>query len=85
MTTIHKTTIHATCPLGCWDYYDVEYSPIEFMTVEDFQLACDEVRGQEMYQEKLTELLASYLLEGELLVTGRHGANTATSCRVTIT
>jgi len=74
----HTTTIHATCPFGCWDYYRVEYLPTEFITAEDFQLACDAVRGKEMYQEKLAELLASYLLDGELIVTGMHGANTNT-------
>ncbi len=82
--TTHRTTIHATCPLGCWDYYDVEYSPADFMTVEDFQEACDAVRGKKMYQEKLTETLASFLMDGELIVTGRHGANTGTTCRITV-
>ena len=84
MTVIHKTTIHAICPHGGWDYYDIEYRPNDFMTTEDFQIACDAVRGTEAYQEVIAKRLASYLMDGELTVTGRHGANTETICKCEI-
>lgn len=80
METIHRTTIHATCPHGCWDYYHVEFSPAAFMTVEDFQEACDRVRGMKAYQEVLGEKLVARLPAGTLLIRGRHGANTETTC-----
>lgn len=80
MKTTHKTTIHATCPHGCWDYYDVEFEPAVFITVEYFQAACDKVRGMKEYQEIITERLASELPSGLLTVRGRHGANTETVC-----
>ena len=81
---VHKTIVHAMCPHGGIDYYDVEYSPDAFMTCEDFQDACDAVRGVEAYQEVITDKLASYLLSGDLTVTGRHGSNTTLVCRKAI-
>ncbi len=80
----HRTMIHAICPHGGWDYYEVEYQPTAFMTTEDFQDACDAVRGTEAYQEAIAERLASYLMDGELTVTGRHGSNTETVCKMEI-
>ena len=80
METVHRTTIHATCPHGGWDYYDVQYSPVEFVTVEDFQRACDRVRGIEAYQETIIERLSARLPSGQLTISGRHGANTETTC-----
>ena len=76
--TTHETTIHAVCPHGGWDYYSVSYSPVAFMTAEDFQNACDAVRGLEMYQEVLSDKLASFLMDGELTVIGRHGVTDTT-------
>lgn len=80
METNHRTTIHATCPHGCWDYYDVEYLPGEFIAVEDFQTACDKVRGVKAYQEEIIEKLSAKLPSGLLKIAGRHGSNTGTTC-----
>lgn len=72
MTVKHKGIIHAVCPHGGWDYYDITLEPINFVTVEDFQGALDNVRGLEMYQENLAGRLYENI-GGKLIVTGRHG------------
>lgn len=78
-----RTTVHASCPHGGLDYYDVSFTPAEFITLEKFQLACDEVRGTAKYQEDLTKLLAGYLPAGNLKTVGRHGSNTDITCEAT--
>ena len=82
MNVNHITTIHATCPLGCWDYYRVTYEPAEFVTVEDFQESCDVVRGKKMYQEELTNRLLAILPAGKITTVGMHGSNTQTTCQM---
>lgn len=76
----HKTMIHCKCPLRCWDYYEVTYSPDAFMRIEDFQSACDVLRGTDAFQEHVADSLALKLRPGRLTITGRHGANTETTC-----
>lgn len=80
MDVSHTTTIHATCPHGCWDYYSVTFQPDDFMRTEDFERACDTVRGLKLYQEELAKRLSEVLPRGELLVSGMHGPNVKTEC-----
>jgi hypothetical protein len=55
----HKTTIHAQCPENDgWDYYEVVVETSKIIPVESITSAFDEVRGQKMYQEELTDRLA---------------------------
>lgn len=74
--TEHKTTIHAICPKGGWDYYKVRYIPDRFLSVEDFQVTCDQVRGMEIFQEGLISQLGHLLPPGFVSIVGMHGGNT---------
>lgn len=75
---IHKTTIHAKCPLnGSWDYYTVTVSTKEFLKCEELEEVCDFVRGKNMEQERIADELKA-TLPGDCTVKleGRHGQNT---------
>jgi hypothetical protein len=72
MRVEHRDTIHARCPRGGWDYYEVVVVPDGFLAVEDFTAALDAVRGCEEYQEVIAERLAERLGCSVRLL-GRHG------------
>lgn len=71
--TRHRTMIHARCPHGPWDYYEVTVEPVAFLTVEDMEAALDGFRGTTAYQEDLTRDIAAKL-GGRVTTKGRHGA-----------
>lgn len=71
--TRHRTMIHARCPHGPWDYYEVVVEPRSFLAVEDMQRVLDDVRGSTAYQEDLTRDIAR-ALGARVTTRGRHGA-----------
>lgn len=75
---IHKTTIHAKCPLnGLWDYYTVLIETDEFIACEQIEELCDFVRGKSLEQERLAQNLHRSLgVKNKLTLLGRHGQNT---------
>lgn len=80
--TQHKTLIHARCPRGCWDYYNVEVITNKLIWVEDIEQIADGLRGEEQTQEQLAkafyEALKQHDFDVMVSVGGRHGANTDT-------
>lgn len=83
----HKTIVHAHCPLGCWDYYEVTFEPSydEVYQVEKFQEACNAARGMKRYQEEIALMIADEIsVSGLLTVTGKHGSNTNTVVRIEV-
>lgn len=70
--TRHRTIIHARCPHGPWDYYEVTVEPSAFLTVEDMEAALDGFRGATAYQEDLTREIAAKL-GARITTRGRHG------------
>ena len=83
MRNIHKTQVHARCPhQPVWDYYEVRVRTSGILRCEDFQSACDELRGQTLIQEDLTtkpaQLISQVMAfnyEFEVEVRGCHGQN----------
>jgi hypothetical protein len=75
---IHKTTIHAKCPLnGSWDYYTVLIETDEFIACEQIEELCDFVRGKSAEQERIAQDLHRSLgVKNKLTLLGRHGQNT---------
>ena len=75
---IHKTTIHAKCPLnGSWDYYTVSIETDEFIACEQIEELCDFVRGKSLEQERIAkDLHRSLGVKSKLILLGRHGQNT---------
>lgn len=73
----HVTTVHTRCPYApVWDYYTVTFVTPAFLRCEDFQAICDKVRGVELQQEKVANLIAKQLrVRGTLSVSGCHGQN----------
>ena len=70
--TRHRSMIHARCPHGPWDYYEVLVEPVAFLTVEDMERTLDGFRGATAYQEDLTRDIAAKF--GPKVTTrGRHG------------
>lgn len=75
---IHKTMIHAKCPLnGSWDYYTVTVMTDDFIACEEIEEMCDFVRGKSLEQERIADQLKSSIpVPCELRLKGRHGQNT---------
>jgi len=82
MSNHYTTTIHIRCPFQpIWDYYEVQLQSISMVQCEIFEACCDEVRGQELTQERAADFIREEIrdrfhdLDFSLTVTGRHGAN----------
>jgi hypothetical protein len=77
MKAMHRTTIHARCPFApVWDYYSVQIETKDFIRCEKIEAICEEIRGQQISQEMVLELLRKKLnIECKITVKGRHGQN----------
>ena len=77
MENIHKTMIHARCPInGSWDYYVLRVSTDQFIKCEDLDSIANGQRGACETQERLADDLASLLPSHcKLSLTGQHGQN----------
>ena len=79
--------VHIQCPFApVWDYYKVVIRTSFFIQVETLERMCDQYRGHKIEQEVLAGRMVTWLrevmptIEGELILSGRHGAN----CKVTV-
>ena len=62
MKTVHCTIIVGKCPHGCLDVYLAEFHVDgRVLMVEDIQAAIDDVTREPIYQEALTQTLATRL------------------------
>jgi ribonuclease I len=79
----HEITLHARCPYApVWDYYTLTLTTREFVEVHALQKMCDEVRGKEMTQESIADLLRERLPHHIAIeLVGHHGQN----CRSVVT
>ena len=61
MIARHKMTVHAQCPVDprTTDYYSVVFEREKLLHVELLRMFLDEVRGEALYQEDLTQHLAN--------------------------
>jgi hypothetical protein len=59
-----------------WDYYQLTFETTAHILCENLQAICDELRGREMTQEAVFELIAHKLpVPGKLTLIGQHGTN----------
>lgn len=62
MTVIHKTPLHARCPITQeWDYYTLSIKTNGFISCEDVQSIANQFRGKTETQEAITQKICESL------------------------